>query len=599
MIIPRKDPERTRFVVDVLNNCTQSTQDRVTLYDKRRRYYLFGTTEGQVVLYNRLYAHTDLIASFIYAADHCRFSVSSEENADAAVIAQLKAVEENWNDTFRDSGIAYDFGQALVWSIVYDSMFLKMNWNSQRNQLMARMVPPHHIGVWDETETDLDAQEAFVHTYVLHWDNAVQRLTRAGLRDKIGLIQASVVEQPSLYPNELAAIVALGPQRQGLGDNLQGQVTRAYTPQATYQAQTDTPKVQFAEVWIWDDEANPDEEGVPQGDYCMFTVCEPDVLLSDSRDTIDAIKAVDLKNYASLVRRFPEFRNALRGSKRITPEYGSTSNLYLPGEHPFVHVRPYELIDYFWGEAHTERLIPLQDWSEETLNSIHEILEEQRDPPKYASGGMGLTDEQMMALHGPGSYVYDAMPGFKVERLAREMPPDLFGDFKEIGHVFLEASGLTETVVGKGEQGVRGGGHAKRLAMTGSSRIRKVAVGMEPCLVQIADKGIKLKKRYDDKRLRTKLDSGQTMEFVLDQVEADWQVRVAGHSHSPLFSDEAQDKAVLMLKARAIDREAFIRLIRPPGETGLIHGLRKMEQQEAAAAKAKMQQQILHQAQKA
>lgn len=589
MIIPRRDPERRKFVKYLLDVCTTSVQDRSSLYDKRRRYFLFGTTEGTVVLYNRLYAHIDLVAAFLYSAEHARFSVSPPDNSDETTIAQMLAVQEEWNDDFRDCGLAFDFVTLLQWAIVYDSMFLKMAWNNERSQLMGRMVPPHHMGVFDETETDLDSQQAFSHTYAIDWDNACQRLIRAGLGSEIKRMEASVVEQPTLYPNQLAEIVALGPQRTGLGNNLQGRVTRSYQPMANYEAQTDVPRVQFAELWVWDDEANPDEDGVPQGDYAMFTVAEPDLIISDSRDTIDAIKNADLSKYASLARQFPQFKHMFKkGAPKIRPSYGSTSNLFLPGDHPFVHVRPYEMPDYFWGECHAERLIPLQDWSEDVLNSIHEIIEEQRDPPKYASGAMGLSDEQMMALHGPGSYVMDGLPGFKVERLAREMPPDLFADFKEIGAVFLEASGLTETVVGKGEQGVRGGGHAKRLAMTGSARIRKVAVGLEPILVQIANKGLRLKSVYDDRHIIAKLDKGNQMEFVLAQLAAPWKVRIAGHSHSPLFSDEALDKAILLMKAKAIDRETFIRLVRPPGEANMIHALRRLQAEERAAAMAKL-----------
>ena len=52
-------------------------------------------------------------------------------------------------------------------------------------------------------------------------------------------------------------------------------------------------------------------------------------------------------------------------------------------------------------------------------------------------------------------------------------------------------------------------------------------------------------------------------------------LRIAGHSHSPLFADEARELAALMLKAQSIDREMFVRLLSPPQEDTIISALRE------------------------
>src|SRR5262249_49945229 len=159
---------------------------------------------------------------------------------------------------------------------------------------------------------------------------------------------------------------------------------------------------------------------------------------------------------------------------------------------PFVQVRPFSIYDYFWGESHCVRLTALQQWINTRLWQIHQILEMQVDPPRSVSGAMGLSDEKIDALGGPGTWVMDMNPGMKVEDLTPDMPPDLFADYQQIGHMFDEASGLTETMTGKGEKGVRGGGHARQLATTGSARIKKTAVGLEPSLVKCGDLALKL-----------------------------------------------------------------------------------------------------------
>ena len=109
MIIP-SDPKRKETKIKyVLDTCLESQQERYNNYSNRRRYFLFGTGDdrGLRVLYNRLQAHTDLVSSFLYAADHAEFNVSPPRNSPDAIVQQMLAVEEDWNDEFRDCGLAY------------------------------------------------------------------------------------------------------------------------------------------------------------------------------------------------------------------------------------------------------------------------------------------------------------------------------------------------------------------------------------------------------------------------------------------------------------------------------------------------------------
>jgi hypothetical protein len=183
--------------------------------------------------------------------------------------------------------------------------------------------------------------------------------------------------------------------------------------------------------------------------------------------------------------------------------------------------------------------------------------------------------------------VVDQIPGAKVEELAPKLPEDLFAEYKEIGAVFLDASGLTETVSGKGAEGVRGDKHAKRLAMTGSGRIKKTAVRLEEPLSKIAKVGVKLLQKNSEERMTT--DSGQVLVPALI-AENRLKFRVSGHSHSPLFQDEAKAEAELLFKSQAIDREMLIRLLNPPNADNMIHALRKRlvaEKQQADARAAR------------
>jgi hypothetical protein len=563
MIVPRGKvkggKDRDDKVQTILDICLASKRDREALYLRRKRYFMFGTTDYAVeVKYNRLQAHTDLVASFLYAADHCRSNIAAPRNSDDETVAQITALEDEWNDTFRDTGIAYMFNEAVLWALIYDSMFIKMGWNDARDQMFGRLFGPHDFAVYDESEPDLDSQEAFVHSYSINWDNAVMRLLRAGKKPEI----KKMAVRPGVFSDDMPPVLANllisstgGPNISGA---MTGRATVDYEPRATYDPNSDNPMVRFHEVWVWDDVTE---------DYAVFTMCEGvDGVLSDSRDTVEAM---------AKVTHLDSLRKRYRGK----------SNIFIENEHPFIHVRPYPLYNFFWGEAHSDRLIPLQVWTNERLQQISDILERQVDPAKVFSGFMGLSDEKAEALGGPGTWVLDMVPGAKVDELKPAMPEDIFVEFNQIGQIFLEASGLTETVTGQGTAGVRGRGHAKQLATTGSGRIKKVAVGLEQPLVKIGDIGIKLLQRNSAERITT--DTQQELIPAL-VAERKLKMRVAGHSHSPLFADDSREQAAGLFKGGCIDREMLLRTLNPPGVDGMIHALRKRVKAETQQAQKKL-----------
>ena len=67
---------------------------------------------------------------------------------------------------------------------------------------------------------------------------------------------------------------------------------------------------------------------------------------------------------------------------------------------------------FFWGKAHIESLIPLQEWSNTRLEQISDILDPawQAHPSRVGSGFMGLTDDKMEAMGGSDAWVMDQLP---------------------------------------------------------------------------------------------------------------------------------------------------------------------------------------------
>lgn len=550
MIIPKDKKDRDPFVQNIITVCMQSRQARLAMYAKRRDYFLFGSTGGGS-LYNRLGAHIDLVSSFLYSPDHAKFSVTAPRNSDDAVVQKMLATEEHWNDDFRDCDLAYQYSDAILWALVYDNMFIKPGWNDARDTLYGKLIDPGSIGVYLEAEPDIDSQPAIVHRYILDHDNAVQRLVRAGLRERVKELTFYEGHATDDMPWIAKNLMVTGPTVTSLDSSLQGQVTTTSEPSPTYRAETSVPVAEFYEVWIWDDNTD---------DYTTFTCAAPDIVLSDSRETIANLNDFDKKRQKSPLK--------------------SESNIYLPQEHPFIQVQPFPLPDYFWGESHCEKLIGLQNWSDRRLREIQEILARQADPAKVFSGFSGLQDEKAGALGGPGTWVTDQIPGATVKELAPNMPPDLFAEFESISRIFLEASGLTQTITGQGETGVHSAAHARQIQITGSGRIRKIAVGLERSLCKLGEIGVKLKQRNSDYLLTADDQS----KFYMAQIGEDWKLRVAAHSHSPLFRDETKEMANTLLKSQSIDQEAFIRMLDPANSSALIAALRKKNKVKAELA---------------
>ncbi len=549
MIFPSDEEGISNRVKYVIDQCNATRDYRSQLYNRRERYFLFGTDAGEQVRYNRLESHIDLVAAFLYAPDHAFYNIAADRNADDAIVKQAIALQDEFNDDFQDDGLSDLVAEAIPWSLVYDTMIVKQGWNDAREAQFAELIPPQNFGVFREDVADLDSQSAFCHTYFLEWSEAAQRVIRAGRGSDLARI--AVENQPfvSPFPEMLNRMIIAGTGGSNLMGNITGQINPTFTPTATYQPKVDTAMVRFYELWAWDDDCS---------DYRIFHMVDPDIVIGDSKKTVDALmRAGKMKG----------------GDDQL---YKSTSNYFLPKDHPFTAIRPYTKYNYFWGKSHVDALIPLQDWMTERLDQIADILERQAYPPKVGSGFLGLTDEKMEAFGGADSYLFDQMPQAKVEELRPEMPPDIFADFNQINNLFLEASGLTEVLSGRGEQGVRSRQHAQELRKTGGGRIKRTALKLEPSLVRIGDLGLKLKMRNDDDEIVPEPDEhGQREPFLASQMASDVKIRIEGHSHSPLFGDEAKEVAVMLMKAQAINKEMFVRMLNPPNRDNIIHGQRQ------------------------
>ena len=553
MIIPDKEIEKAAFVGWVTSTCLNNARERKALYDKRRAYYLFGQYAMQPVRLNRMRSHIGLVSSFLYTPDGLQYSLSASDDSDEGQIAKYVALQDEFNESIHNSGLADVISQTVDWSLVYDTMILKSGWNEVTEQFSVIPISPVNFGVFREDINEFSEQEAFSHRMILDYDDACERMRRAGLSNRIPELKSSAGPSDEKFPAVLTNLLITQSAGPSLMGTIQGQVNQDLVSTPNYQATNPQNMVEFYETWIWDSEAE---------DYRIFTTIAPDIILSDSAITIGALKQAG----------------------KIKTKYASDTNYFLPQENPFTVFTPYKLYDYFWGTSHVEDLIPLQDWMTERLTQIDDILKRQARPPKSFVGFEGLTDEKAAAFGGPDSWVFDSSPTGKVDVMAPQMPQDLFAEFNEIGNLFLEQSGLTEILAGKSSGGARGGKQNKQLQVTGGGKIRRTALGLEDSIVRIGDICLKLMMKNSTQEMFASDGSA----FIPSQLPMDYKLRCSGHAQSPLFKEETQVLAMELFKAQAISREELIRVLNPVQKDAMIYELRKREKAEAEAHRQEM-----------
>ena len=251
------------------------------------------------------------------------------------------------------------------------------------------------------------------------------------------------------------------------------------------------------------------------------------------------------------------------------------ASVFLKGECPFVQICPNPLYDYFWGASEVQQLLLLQELRNTRMTEILDLLSKQVNPPTALTGFTGILDEKNFALNRAGGLLSSDMPNAKADRLAPNMPPDLFEVIHEIDNMFAEVSGISNVLSGKGESGVRSQGHASQLARLGSSRAKKRALIVEDSLEKVATLYLKLMQVYDNTHFR----DTEEVPFIAEQFTKDFVVKVDAHSNSPIFTEDLKTLAFNLFKAGAIDKESLLDLLEPPMKQLLKDKLKRKEKE--------------------
>jgi hypothetical protein len=531
MLIPKKPDERETFYLDLIQKCEVSLDERKGDYSSLRSWYLFGAgPEESPAIYNKIYPHIDQLTSFLYSAETTRFSINLGANVPPSEQRKIPVLTQALNDEWLNSNADQVFSTALTWALCYNSTFIKLIYN---RGIHPYMVEPGAIGVLREDVPYLDRQEAFKQKYYITKSELLARLYSHPQRDSImKRITASYNPPISDVPEGVDRIVM-----SQTNPTIYGTVNLDLYGMNRYKARVAEDTIEMTELWLWNDETE---------DYQIVTIANPDVIIYDRE-----------------------------GEK-----------VFMKGECPFIQICPNPQYDYFWGQSEVQRLIFLQQMRNRRMTEILDLLSKQVAPPTALIGFTGILDEKNFALNRAGGLLSTDMPNAKVEKLAPQIPQDLYSSIREIDSMFEEASGIVSVLQGKGETGVRSSGHASQLARLGSSRAKKRALIVEDALEKVSTMYLKLMQVYDDTHY-TDVDGTK---FIAEQFTKNFVVKVDAHSNSPIFTEDLRQLAFNLYKAQAIDKESLLDLLEPPMKQQLKDRLKKMEEKQAAVAAAQQAQ---------
>ena len=505
MIIPKNSAEREDFYLDIMQKCLVSKEERRGDYSTLKAYYLFGSgPEQPPALFNKINPHMDQLTSFLYSAETTRFSISLGASVPLLEHRKAPTLTQALNDEWLNSNADQVFSAALTWALVYNSAFVKLVVN---NGITPYMVEPASIGVLREDIPYTDRQEAIVHTYYITKSELYARLYSHPRReDIVSRVSTAYPEQESAIPEAVNRIVL-----SQASPEMYGNVNMDLYGMNRYKSRVAEDVIEMQELWVWNDET---------ADYQCVTIANPLVVIYDRPG----------------------------------------ASLFLKGENPFIQICPNPLYDYYWGASEAQKLLLLQDEYTLRFQQIKDLLNKQVSPPTAFSGFSGITEEKYFAMQRAGSFIASDMPNGKVEKLAPQMPADIFEVIHQLDAMFAEVSGISNVLSGKGESGVRSQGHASQLARLGSSRAKKRALIVEDSLEKVATLYLKLMQAYSDTHF---LDT-ENVKFIAEQFTKDYVVKVDAHSNSPIFTEDLKQLAFNLFKAQAIDAESLLDLTEPP-----------------------------------
>ena len=575
------------FALEVIARCSASRVERIQRGSLQRAIFLTGDPNGNAQTYPKTFGYIDNLASWLYSPVDLSWGIQGYGDIGPTEHAMGQAAVALLHEYMTGGEVDSEVEEAVLWSLVKGKTFIKLLWTESGFE--SSLIQPEVMGVEREDLGTLDHQQAFFQTswYTLesfrdllstHDTSAREALMRQAMNfasvtrnedrpDRMNMLKQVVLG--GLYPLQ-AGNQAGAPKVQGWVDWLGG-------PRPDMSPQVLASMIQVDELWVWDDERQDYttiQMMAGQGDGIIWGRDQHRNLFADP---------IDLKNKSLKGVNDPE--NPLRGC------------------HPYVDFSPNKLNGYFWGRSEISNVGLLQIALNRRLDGINLLLRRQENPPRYFSGSAGVTQSMMSRLGKPGGWLSEPNPNAKMQSAQPDLPPGLWESLHEINQMFDEIGGMTPTLAGRGESGVRSQAHSETLVRTGSPRFKDRAVSVERSVEKLGNLGLKMLKAYYPDTLtawvpardvgpeaaasepenveETPVHGVKPVRFNMHALPKSLHAVIDSHSCSPAFVHEATELAFALAARGAVSPEDLIRMTHPKNESELIVSLKRKEAQQA------------------
>lgn len=535
MILPSSEKLGRWTRERVIEPCRVSVGSRRQLARSIQTWRFTGSDSGSQAIFNRLFVHGDKLASAVFSPADLRFQIEYENDYGKEFTERAKIAGRYLSREVAQRNLDLGFQEGVEEAVPFGCTILKHIWTHHGPDVTTLM--PWQFGVYLESETDLDKQEAMCETTYLLPEEIWRRIShRTDARELFRRImsRSTRTSADDVPPGFLHQLLLAGSppliQDQGAAAASGGMISLTGTPAtAMLTAAMSEGLIEAHQAWVVNDET---------GDYTTIQLIEPDIVIAPR-----------------MIR----------------------SNLFFPHEHPFSVVRINPQRGYFWGQSEFSQLIKLQSLIRDRAEDIKKIMNLQYDRIRAFIGFDGMNDEKYDQLMEEG-WIAEQNSGGKVEDLTPQLPTNAFDEFKMIMGFFDEIAGFDNATSGKGEPGVRSASHFQGVVRQASPRLRDRAIRVERQCAQFGEKVLWHMAAKDGRVHWTKSDDPEhKTDFLLAQLPDDARVLVDSHSSSPIYEQDHANTAAFLFKAGAIDAEDLLELLPVPNRDMLKEKLRTRE----------------------
>lgn len=529
-----------RQIKSIVEQCRVSVGLRQQQAQAISSWMFVSSGEDGPALYNKIPPHIDKLASSIFCPVDPRFDIEYENPYGQDELRKAQIAARWLTREFSRRDLDMLFGSAVEGALEYGSYFIKLLWG--HDGLGARLMAPWQFGVYVESNTEIDGQEALCETSYITAEELWRRIAhRADAKElyRRATAHAKKGARDDSMPAGLHNV--LPPAAIGTGETTDqtssggGIVDVASAPMMPVMApEVAASLLEAHELYLVNDET---------GDYTTIQLVEPDIIIAPR-----------------MLRK----------------------NLFVPFSHPYIHVQINPQENYFWGRSEASDLIPLQRLLSARLLDVKKIMSLQYRRIRAFYGFSDMNDERYDQLIESG-WIAQEQPGAKVDDITPPMPAQWKEELATITQMFDDIAGMDKALSGGGEPGIRSGNHFQGAVRMASPRLRDRSLRAERQYAAFGEKALWLCAAKDARaHWLDPNDLAGNTDFALSQLSDDARVVVHVHSASPIYEQDHANLVAFGLQTGMLDADDGLSLLPFPNRDILRD---KLQHREAAKQK--------------